>query len=180
MKSKKIFAIGAVALSLLLASCSSSSDKAAEDTAAEAPAETAAPFPTEAITLNISWWGEQEAPGAQKWLEESMALYSKEHPNVTLKHVLQTTDGLIPSFEAAAAAQSGPDIQYFWGGIYSQQPGWDGNIAPISDYLSADELSHYINAEMEEGFQGKIWTAPWYVKIFSPQTVLKFQLLGMT
>ena len=137
MKSKKIFAIGAVALSLLLGACSSSSDKASESTATE----EAAPFPTEDLTLNISWWGEQEAPGAQKWLEESMALYSKEHPNVTMKHVLQTTEGLIPSFEAAAAAQSGPDIQYFWGGIYSQQPGWDGNIAPISDYLSADELS---------------------------------------
>ena len=169
MKSKKIFAIGAVALSLLLGACSSSSDKASESTATE----EAAPFPTEDLTLNISWWGEQEAPGAQKWLEESMALYSKEHPNVTMKHVLQTTEGLIPSFEAAAAAQSGPDIQYFWGGIYSQQPGWDGNIAPISDYLSADELSHYINAEMEEGFQGKIWTAPWYVNPSFPLLVRK-------
>ena len=169
MKSKKIFAIGAVALSLLLGACSSSSDKASESTATE----EAAPFPTEDLTLNISWWGEQEAPGAQKWLEESMALYSKEHPNVTMKHVLQTTEGLIPTFEAAAAAQSGPDIQYFWGGIYSQQPGWDGNIAPISDYLSADELSHYINAEMEEGFQGKIWTAPWYVNPSFPLLVRK-------
>ena len=173
MKSRKIFGLGAVALALILGGCSSSSDKAATDTATDTASASATPFPTENIELNISWWGEQEAPGAQKWLEESMALYTKEHPNVTFKHVLQTTDGLVPSFEAAAAAKAGPDIQYFWGGIYSQQPGWDGNVAPISDYLSADELSHYINAQMEEGFQGKIWTAPWYVNPSFPLLVRK-------
>ena len=176
MKSQRPFTrwvIGAFTIMLLVTSCSSSNDKASETATTDSASESAAPFPTEDLTLNISWWGEQEAPGAQKWLEESMALYSKEHPNVTMKHVLQTTEGLVPAFEAAAAAQSGPDIQYFWGGIYSQQPGWDGNIAPISDYLSADELSHYINAQMEEGFQGKIWTAPWYVNPSFPLLVRK-------
>jgi raffinose/stachyose/melibiose transport system substrate-binding protein len=169
MKSKKVFAIGAFALALLLGACSSSSDKSAEST----PTESAAALPTEDLTLNISWWGEQEAPGATKWLEETIALYTKEHPNVTIKHVLQTTEGLVPAFEAAAAAQSGPDIQYFWGGIYAQQPGWDGNIVPVSDYIAEDELSHYINAKMEEGFQGKIWTAPWYVNPSFPLLVRK-------
>ena len=41
MKSKKIFAIGAVALSLLLGACSSSSDKASESTATEEAATQA-------------------------------------------------------------------------------------------------------------------------------------------
>ncbi|MEY3434285.1 MAG: hypothetical protein RL057_665 [Actinomycetota bacterium] len=69
MKSKKVFAIGALALALLLGACSSSSDTASESATTEEAA-----FPTEDLTLNISWWGEQEAPGAQKWLEESIAL----------------------------------------------------------------------------------------------------------
>lgn len=165
MKSSKIFIVAAVALTLLLASCSSSNKEAAT--------MEKSTFPTEDLTLNISWWGEQEAPGATKWLQETMDLFQKEHPNVTMTQVLQTTEGLVPAFEAAAAAGAGPDIQYFWGGIYAQQPGWDGHIAPISDYLSAKELSHYINADVELSYQGKIWTAPWYVNPSFPLLVRK-------
>ena len=120
-------------------------------------------FPTKPVTLTMWWWGEQEAPGAQAWLDKAVIDYKKKRPNVTIKTVLQTTDGLIPAFSAAAAAKSGPDLQYFWGGIYSQQPGWDGHIAPVSDHIPASELKHYINATTELSFNGKIWTAPWYV-----------------
>ena len=70
------------------------------------------------------WWGEQEAAGAKTWLAETVALYQKKHPNVTIKTVLQTTDGLVPAFKAAAAAKKGPDIQYFWGGIWSLDDAW--------------------------------------------------------
>jgi len=78
-------------------------------------------FPTEDVTLTMWWWGEQEAPGAKQWLADTVKAYEAKHSNITIKTVLQTTDGLIPSFEAAAAAKQGPDIEYFWGGIYSQQ-----------------------------------------------------------
>ena len=165
MKSKKLFGVGAVVLALLLAGCASSKSDSASSTVKD--------FPTEDVAMNISWWGDQEAPGAKKWLNDTMALYTKAHPNITFTEVLQTTEGLMPAFAAAAAAKAGPDIQYFWGGIYAQQPGWDGNIVPISDYLSAEELSHYTNAQVEEGFQGKIWTAPWYVNPSFPLLVRK-------
>ena len=120
-------------------------------------------FPTKPVTLTMWWWGDQEAPGAKLWVDDTVMAYQKKHPNVTIKTVLQTTDGLVPAFAAAAAAKKGPDLQYFWGGIYAQQPGWDGQIAPVSDYIPASELKHYINATTELSFKGKIWTAPWYV-----------------
>lgn len=120
-------------------------------------------FPTGPVKLVMWWWGEQEAPGAKAWLADTIKAYHAKHPNVTIQTVLQTTDGLIPAFAAAAAAKKGPDLQYFWGGIYAQQPGWDGQIAPVSDYIPKAELAHYINASTEESFQGKTWTAPWYV-----------------
>lgn len=160
------------AAAITLAACgggssgSSSSSSAAAPTAAASAAASAAaasPFPTEPVDLTMWWWGEQEAPGAQKWLDGAIAAYQTLHPNVTITNTLQTTDGLIPAFDAAAAASQGPDIQYFWGGIYSQQPGWADQITPVSDYIPADELAHYINAQTESGYQGKIWTAPWYV-----------------
>jgi multiple sugar transport system substrate-binding protein len=117
------------------------------------------------------WWGEQEAPGAEKWLADTVSAYKAKRPNVTVKTVLQTTDGLIPSFEAAAAAKQGPDIQYFWGGIYSQQPYWDGSTVPVSDYITADELKHYTNAALEDVNDGKTLTAPWYVNPSFPVLV---------
>ncbi len=76
-------------------------------------------LPTGPVTLTMWWWGEQEAAGAKKWLADTVALYHKKHPNITIKTVLQTTNGLVPAFKAAAAAKKGPDLQYFWGGIWS-------------------------------------------------------------
>ncbi|MDH6194720.1 raffinose/stachyose/melibiose transport system substrate-binding protein [Mycobacterium frederiksbergense] len=128
--------------------------------ASPAPAQ---PFPTENVTLTMWWWGEQEAPGAEKWLADTVAAYQAKHPNITIKTVLQTTDGLIPSFEAASAAKQGPDIQYFWGGIYSQQPYWAGATVPVSAYIPAEELAHYTNAAVEDSYGGQTITAPWYV-----------------
>ena len=80
-----------------------------------------------------------------------------------IKTVLQTTDGLIPAFKAAAAAKKGPDIQYFWGGIWSLDDAWLGNTKPVSDYIPKSELAHYLNAK-EDTYDGKVWTAPWYVQ----------------
>ncbi|MGZ4554974.1 MAG: ABC transporter substrate-binding protein, partial [Mycobacteriaceae bacterium] len=121
------------------------------------------PYPKGKVQLTMWWWGEQEVPGAKKWLAETVSDYHAKHKNVTIKTVLQTTDGLIPAFQAAAAAKQGPDIQYFWGGIYSQQPYWKQQIKPVSDYIPASELKHYTNASLEDSNQGKVVTAPWYV-----------------
>ena len=156
---------------LALAACSSGSGT---DTASSATVTaSASPTSTEPVTLTMSWWGDQEAPGAQKWLTAAITAYQAAHPNITIKETLQTTDGLIPNFEAAAAAKTPLDIQYFWGGIYAQQPGWNGNITPISDLLPADEIAHYTNAQMEDSYQGKVWVAPWYVNPSFPVLVNK-------
>src|SRR3954451_149712 len=129
---------------------------------AAAPAGKGA-FPTGPVHLTMWWWGEQEAAGAKGWLADTVKLYEKKHPNVTIKTVLQTTDGLIPAFKAAAAAKKGPDIQYFWGGIWSLDDAWSGNTKPVSDYIPKAELAHYLNAK-EDTYDGKVWTAPWYVQ----------------
>ena len=69
--------------------------------------------------LTVWWWGEQEAPGAEKWMTDTVAKYTAAHPNVTFETVLQSTDNLVTAFKTAAAAKQGPDIQYFWGGVWT-------------------------------------------------------------
>jgi raffinose/stachyose/melibiose transport system substrate-binding protein len=124
---------------------------------------TSKAFPTGPVHLTMWWWGEQEAAGAKKWLADTIALYHKKHPNVTIQTVLQTTNGLVPAFKAAAAAKKGPDLQYFWGGIWSLEDAWAGSTKPVSDYIPASELKHYLNTA-EDTYNGKIWTAGWYVQ----------------
>jgi raffinose/stachyose/melibiose transport system substrate-binding protein len=161
-------------IAALAAGCSSAASKSrgsAATLASGAASDTA--FPTGPVHLVMWWWGDQEAPGAKGWLKKTVAAYEKEHSNVTIETVLQTTDGLIPGFQAAAAAKQGPDIQYFWGGIYSQQPAWAGSIVPVSDYIPKDELTHYLNAAQEDSYAGKILTAPWYVNPQFPVLVRK-------
>ncbi len=102
-------------------------------------------YPTGPVNLTMWWWGEDEAHGAKGWLAKTVALYHQKHPNVTIKTVLQTTNGLVPAFKAAAAAKKGPDIQYFWGGIWSLEDAWNGSTKPVSDYIPASELKHYLN-----------------------------------
>ena len=136
---------------------------AAALTGASLAARAAQSAPAEDVNLTMWWWGEQEAAGAKKWLAETIKLYEKKYPNVTVKTVLQTTDGLIPAFKAAAAAKKGPDLQYFWGGIWSLDDAWADNTKPISDYIPRSEYRHYLNAK-EDTFDGKVWTAPWYVQ----------------
>lgn len=160
------------AAGIALAGCSSGASQS-RDSAAQLTTKTAGAYPSGPVHLVMWWWGDQEAPGAKKWLAQTVAAYEKQHPNVTIDTVLQTTDGLIPAFQAAAAAKQGPDIQYFWGGIYSQQPAWSGQILPVSDYIAPDELKHYLNASTEDAYQGKTLTAPWYVNPQFPVLVRK-------
>jgi len=120
-------------------------------------------FPTEQVKLTMWWWGEQEAKGAKNWLAQTVKLYQKKHANVTIKTVLQTTNGLIPAFKAAAAAKKGPDIQYFWPAIWTLEDAWAGNIRAVSDYIPKKELAHYLNSS-DNTFGGKVWTAGWYVQ----------------
>jgi raffinose/stachyose/melibiose transport system substrate-binding protein len=112
--------------------------------------------------LTIWWWGDQEAPGAKKWMEETVKKFEDKNPNIKIKTVLQSTDNLIPAFKAAASSQQGPDIQYFWGGVYTLEDAWQGNIVPISDYIPKEELAHYIN-NSERTYDDKVWGASWYL-----------------
>jgi raffinose/stachyose/melibiose transport system substrate-binding protein len=133
-----------------------------EEKPTEAPAATEEMAAEEPAKLVMWWWGEQEAPGAQQWLDETVELYQKENPNVTIETVLQSTDSLIPAFQSAMAAQEGPDIQYFWGGVWTLEFAWGGGVAPIDDLIPEEERAHYIN-NFERTYDGQIWGVPWYM-----------------
>jgi raffinose/stachyose/melibiose transport system substrate-binding protein len=151
---------------LLLISCGpAATPTTALTTASQATAApaTAAPTTSAPVNLVIWWWGEQEAPGAQKWMDETVSLYEAAHPNVKIDTVLQSTDSLIPAFQSAAAAKSGPDIQYFWGGVWTLEPLWTSDaLIPLDNLIPSDEMSHYIN-NFERSYDGKQYGIGWYL-----------------
>ena len=123
----------------------------------------AEPGGAEAVTLSLVYWGEQEAPGMQSFMEEAVRIFNSENQNVQVNAVLQETDSLYPAFRAAAEAQQGPDIQFFFGGIFTLEDAWLGNLAPISDYWTEEELSNIPAGQRAETFwDGKQWGLPFY------------------
>ena len=93
------------------------------------------------------WWGEQEADGAKKWLADTSSCTRRSIRTSRSRPSCRRRTASIPAFKAAAAAKKGPDIQYFWGGIWSLEDAWADNTKPVSDYIPRSELRHYLNAK---------------------------------
>jgi multiple sugar transport system substrate-binding protein len=118
----------------------------------------------EPVELIVWWWGDQENPGSKDWMLESIEKYKTVKPNVTIKETLQSTDTIIPVWRSAVEARDVPDIQYFWGGIWTLEDVWLGNIEPLSNHWSRAELDHVVSPV---DFDGKIWAAPWYTNLMT-------------
>jgi raffinose/stachyose/melibiose transport system substrate-binding protein len=112
--------------------------------------------------LTFWFWGEADAPGANKWLATAVKAYEKANPSVKIKVVEQATDTFIATFQAAAAAKSGPDIAAQWatGPVLTQA--WGGAITPISDLVPKSEQANWLNTS-ENTYAGKIWAMPLYL-----------------
>lgn len=140
-----LFAI-LISLSLIISACSSAAKSTAE----------------EKVNLTFWYWAESDAPGADKWMAETVDAYKQVKPNVTVTIVPQSTDTLISAFQAAATAKSGPDIASQWatGPVLSFV--WQDALVPVSDYVSQDEMSNWLNLD-ENKYNGKFWGAPMYL-----------------
>src|SRR5262249_59946827 len=91
----------------------------------------------DAPTLDMWWWGEQELPGLQKFVDDSVKNYSA----ATVKTMLQDTAVVISQFQTAAAAGKAPDIQYLWNGIYHMESVWLGYLRPLNGLVKDDVLT---------------------------------------
>src|SRR5215831_11685359 len=108
-------------------------------------------------TLNMWWWGEQELPGLQAFVDDSV----KNYHDATVKTMLQDTAVVISQFQTAAAAHKGPDIQYLWNGIYHMESVWLGYLRPLDGLISADVLDAS-RATLLSHFGGHVYRLGWY------------------
>jgi len=152
-------------VSMVLAACApKAAPTAAPAPATSAPA-TAAPAtaaPAEKVDLTFWYWAESDAPGADAWMAETVAAYKQIKPNVTINIVPQSTDTLISAFQSAVTANSGPDIASQWATGPVLGFVWQNAVAPVSDYVPADEMKNWLNTN-ENTYNGKVWGAPMYL-----------------
>ena len=111
----------------------------------------------DAAALNMWWWGEQELPGLQAFVDDSVKSYTA----AAVKPMLQDTNVVISQFQTAAAAGKGPDIQYLWNGIYHMESVWLGYLQPL-DGLVSDEVVKASNPTLLSHYGGHVYRLGWY------------------
>jgi multiple sugar transport system substrate-binding protein len=108
------------------------------------------------------WWGESDIPGIDKWMGGMVAAYEKQHPEMKISIVPQSTDTLIGAFRLAAQGHSGPDIDTQWATLPTLTPYWNKAAVAISDYVPGGETGQWINTA-ENVVDGKIVAIPIYL-----------------
>ena len=111
-------------------------------------------------TLDFWWWGEQEAPGLEQWVNDSVRLYQEMSGN-TIEPTLQDTSVVISEFQTASAANAAPDLQFLWNGIYHMESVWFDYLEPLNDLLDEEFLAK-TNATPLSVFQGQQYRTGWY------------------
>ncbi|WP_421695755.1 ABC transporter substrate-binding protein [Aestuariivirga sp.] len=107
--------------------------------------------------MDMWYWGEQELPGLQKYVNDSVATYK----TATVKPMLQDTAVVISQFQTAAAAGNAPDVQYLWNGIYHMESVWLGYLKGLKDLVKPDVLQAS-NPTLLSHFGGDIYRTGWY------------------
>jgi len=106
------------------------------------------------------WWGEQEAAGLQKWVDETAQAFQDE-TGTSVETNLLDTGNVISQFTDAAAAGKPPDVQFLWNGIYHMENVWHGYVEPLNGLVS-DEVLQTSGATALSIFEGKQYRVGWY------------------
>ena len=114
-----------------------------------------------AVTLVFWWWGEQEVEGMTGWIDETIAKFEEENPNIKVESTLQATEVVLTQFPNAAAAGGGPDLLFRWNGIYHLPWVWLGYLEPLEDHIPADTLKN-MNVDKISFSDGKTYSIGWY------------------
>ena len=116
---------------------------------------------TSELSLDLWWWGEDEAPGLGSWLERVCNAFEASH-GVHVKLSLLRHTEVLPGFPAAFAAGQAPDLHFFWNGIYVMESVWSGQVAPLDGLLDPGELLA-IGGGAQSKWEGTTYRVGWYV-----------------
>ena len=112
--------------------------------------------------LSFWWWGEDEAAGLGRWLDETIQAFHAATPGVRVEAELEGMMEVVDRFTEAAAAGEPPDLQYFWNGIYHIENAWRGHIAPLDPLIPAAELAQMGGTPLST-YRSQTFRVGWYL-----------------
>ena len=117
--------------------------------------------------IKMWWWGEQEAVGIQKWMDDTIKKF-KAQTGASVSPTLMDTAQVIPQFTKAAAAGSVPDVQFLFNGIYHMENAWLGYLKPLDGLVSAETIKQGGGTTMSN-YEGKTYRTGFYSLGFGVQ-----------
>jgi raffinose/stachyose/melibiose transport system substrate-binding protein len=174
-----------VALLTLTAACGGGEEAATPPEPAQPPPAEPAPPPAEEpappaepglgsafdvasagdVTLQLWWLGDLEAPGIEAWMDETVAAFEAQYPNVNIETTLYETGKWIQTQQTACQSQSGPDLWYNWSGTWSLEPAWKGCTVPNEEILSSEDIAANPHTQ-ETLYEGQTWDFPLYQFVY--------------
>lgn len=141
MKIKRLGIVGSglAALSIMLASCGSSSNSASTNTSASGTSKK----------VNLVLWQNYGTEVNATATKDLIAAFEKLHPNIKITDVAQPASNYFSLLQAAAISHSGPDLAVMWTGLFTLQ---------YKSYL--ENLKSLIPQSSLSKLNGIRWTSP--------------------
>ena len=112
--------------------------------------------------LTYWYWAESDAPGANNWLKNEVAIYEKAHPKVKITVVLQSTDTLTSAFTTAVADEERPGHRDAVGDAADADAGVERRVG-ADLRLRPDERDRRTGSARRRTCGGKLWAMPQYL-----------------
>jgi raffinose/stachyose/melibiose transport system substrate-binding protein len=114
-----------------------------------------------ANALEVAWWGEQEANGIVRWMDDTIARFTAE-TGIPIAARLQDSEEIAEGFKVNAEAGGHvPDVQFFWNGIFLMPSVWSGLLLPLNGVVSQSILKRS-GATSHSVFEGKQYRVGFY------------------
>jgi len=111
--------------------------------------------------LEVLWWGQQEANGIERWMDDTIQRFTLE-TGIPISARLLDNDEVAEGFtHAAEAGEHVPDVQFLWNGIFLMQSVWRGLVQPLNGIVSHSILKRS-GATSHSVFEGKQYRVGFY------------------
>lgn len=114
-----------------------------------------------AQTLEVLWWGDQEAPGVVRWIDDTFAAFTAETGIPIASRLLDSEEVAEGFTRAAEAGDHVPDVQFLWNGTFLMQAVWHGLVMPLNGVVSPSILKRS-GATIHSVFEGKQYRVGFY------------------
>jgi ABC-type glycerol-3-phosphate transport system substrate-binding protein len=154
---RRLLAIGGMSLgALALGACTSNNPS----TSSGSPGGDLAAGGTMGVLHDMEYLG-GGAGAIEKWFADTLAKF-QQSTGVKYENIPVDYSNLLTRIQTFNSAQDGPVLMTYFDSYASYQFWYEGNLLPISDFIDASEISHWLAKSQE--VEGKTYIAPFVVE----------------